>query len=174
MADAEIAIDFVMPEEDGTGSGVETRDAGGRTRYGIAEKYHPELTPTGFFDVMPAPQALALARQTMLNGYWAPINGDRIADQYPANRLLSFAVNMGVETAVMLLQQSLNTFGVRLAVDGEPGPQTIAALNATYAAQSATLMARWRAALTAHYQAIVAANPGQGEYLKGWLARVAS
>jgi type VI secretion system secreted protein VgrG len=173
MADAETAISFVMLQEDETLSGKVTDDAGGKTRLGIAEKFHPVLAMTDFY-TCPVAEALPIARKMYLTGYWAPMNGNPITSQDLANRLLSFCINMGTETAVMILQQSLNTFGGCLAVDGEPGPATIAAINSVCAAQEAALMTEWRNRLSQHYQAIVAANPAQAGELKGWLNRVAA
>lgn len=174
MADAKTAVDFVMLQEDSTLSGKLTVDRGGRTRFGIAEKYHPELTATGFYGAMPNPQAQAIAEETMELAYWDHMDGGAIVSQYFANRLLSFCVNEGTETTVLLLQKSLNALGARLAVDGEPGPETVAAINSACAAQQAALMVQWRDTLTAHYRAIAEANPAQAGELKGWLNRVAA
>lgn len=171
MADGATATLFVLRQEDEALSGVVTEDAGGITRFGIAKRWHPELADTDFY-TCPAAEAQARATQIYQSQYWAPIQGDLISAQYPANRLLSFAVNMGIETALLLLQQSLNAFDARLALDGEAGPATIGALNAIYAGQGRALMIQWRNILAAHYQAIVAANPARAGELKGWLNRV--
>jgi hypothetical protein len=43
MADFKTAFLFTLQHEDSTRSGKVTVDAGGRTRFGIAEKFHPDL-----------------------------------------------------------------------------------------------------------------------------------
>ena len=48
MSDFQPAIAFVLQHEDPARSGKVTEDAGGRTRFGIAEKFHPDL-PEDFF-----------------------------------------------------------------------------------------------------------------------------
>ena len=59
MADFNLAFIFVLQHEDSTCSGKVTVDAGGRTRFGIAEKFHPDL-PEEFF-TGPAEDALGEA-----------------------------------------------------------------------------------------------------------------
>ena len=64
MADIQQATDVVLRQEDSRMSGVITTipgDSGGRTRFGIAERWHPELTATGFFTTMPTAEALKVA-----------------------------------------------------------------------------------------------------------------
>jgi lysozyme family protein len=169
MADAKTAIDFVLRQEDSTLSGKVTTDAGGRTRFGIAEKFHPELTATGFFDAMPTAEALATAEGVYQSAYWNPISGALLASQDIADRVLSFAINLGPGTAVRLLQQAANALGAGIAEDGGMGPATLRAVNAL---NPAALLAEWRGILDAHYRQIAAANPAQEQYLAGWLNRV--
>lgn len=172
MADAKIAIEFTLRQEDSMLSGIVTRDLGGRTRFGIAERWHPELGPRGFFDQMPAADALAIAEGIYQSDYWIPMNGADIVSQDFANRYLSFGVNLGINRAVRLAQEALFALGTRLGIDGDPGPSTIAALNAQLGANEAAFMAGWRNQLTVFYRRVVAANPAQKEYLDGWLNRV--
>jgi len=48
MADFKTAFLFTLQHEDSTRSGKVTVDAGGRTRFGIAEKFHPDLSEEFF------------------------------------------------------------------------------------------------------------------------------
>lgn len=171
MADSKIAIEFVMREEDETLSGVITEDAGGRTRFGIAERWHPEVTATGFYEASTV-VAMAQAEAIYQDGYWVPMNGGDIISQYVANRVLSFCINEGNHTAVTLLQQSLVTLGAPIGIDGDPGPATIAALNAQTSANEAALMMEWRRRLAAFYIRKAAVSPSQARELAGWLNRV--
>lgn len=81
MADAKTAIEFVMREDHETLSGKVTEDVGGRTRFGIAERWHPEVTATGFYEA-PVPVAMAQAEAIYDNGYWLPMNGAAVVSQY--------------------------------------------------------------------------------------------
>ena len=68
MADFKPAFAFVLLHEDATRSGKVTVDAGGRTRFGIAEKFHPDL-PEEFF-TGPAEDALEVAEKMEKRDYW--------------------------------------------------------------------------------------------------------
>jgi lysozyme family protein len=171
MADAKIAIEFTLRQEDSTLSGVVTEDAGGRTRLGIAERWHPEIAATGFYTA-PVAVALAQAEAIYRDGYWVPMNGDLIVSQYVANRALSFCINEGNRTGVLILQRSLIALGAQIIDDGEPGPATIAALNAQTAANEDMLMREWRQRLTRFYVRKAAVSPAQAKELNGWLNRV--
>src|SRR5262249_1211396 len=43
MAEFKVAFMFTLHHEDPSGSGKVTEDVGGRTRFGIAAKFHPDL-----------------------------------------------------------------------------------------------------------------------------------
>jgi hypothetical protein len=72
MADAKDAIGFVLKQDDSTLSRKITADAGGLKRFGVAGDFHPELTATGFFDVMPTAEALSTAEGVYQSAYWIP------------------------------------------------------------------------------------------------------
>jgi hypothetical protein len=70
MADPNVAIDATLRQE--APSGVITKtagDSGGRTRYAIAERWHSELTATGFFTTMSAAAALTVAEGVYTASY---------------------------------------------------------------------------------------------------------
>lgn len=88
-------------------------DPGKATRFGISKRAHP--------DVDIASLTLNQAKQIYLEQYWMPVR----ARELPAIlRLPVFdtAVNMGVGTAVKLLQRA-----AYVVVDGQIGPKTIEA-----------------------------------------------
>src|SRR5213082_3193570 len=98
MANFEEALVFVLRNEDPHLSGIVTEDSGGRTRFGIAERFHPELGEEFYFGWTDA--ALEAARDIYRLEYWRAIRGDGILDQRIATKMLDMAVNMGVRQAI--------------------------------------------------------------------------
>lgn len=176
MAEFKPAFEFVLLHEDASRSGKVTEDAGGRTRFGIAQQFHPEL-PEEFF-TGPADEALAQAEQIEEREYWQPMRLGEVKDQSVANKLFDMAVNMGVRQAAVYAQRAANYLlggsgqlpaGIsRLAEDGEIGEKTLAAINALDAAQFHQTL---RELSKAHYRHIAAVNPAQAANLDGWLRR---
>lgn len=95
--------------------------------------------------------------------YWDPIKGDLINSQSVAEFMFDWGYNSGPSVPVKKVQAILGT-----TVDGEIGPKTLALLNATPAK---TLFDKLKASREAFYKAIVANNPSQAKFLKGWLNR---
>lgn len=172
MSDVKTAVDFVLHQEDSKMSGVVTnnpRDTGGRTRFGIAEKFHPELTATGFFDDMSDADALCVADRIYEISYGNPLMLASINDQQTANALLSFAINEGVPTSIKVLQRALQGLDEGITVDGQFGPHTLALVNATPPATMLLLLGVYQ---RQHYTDIIAANPGDEVFRNGWMNRV--
>jgi lysozyme family protein len=163
MADLDLAIRYTLSFEDESLSGVITHDAGGCTRFGIAEKFHPELAGTTFFTTMPSGQALRQAEAIYATDYCIPLAIDRISDQNVANKLLSLGTNCGVGVAARWLQEV-----VGVAVDGTIGILTIAATNQMDATK---VVAGLKAKAVAYYRQLAQANPLDQQYLGGWLRR---
>lgn len=123
-------------------------DAGGETYAGIARRFHPDadiwILIDGAKKLPGFPGALdetALREQLELAvadfyfvEFWKPGRFDVIVDQALANELFEEAVNLGLGTAIRILQtvlNALNLYGKRwpdVTVDGQAGPST------TYAA----------------------------------------
>lgn len=165
MADMKAAIDFVLRQEDATLSGVITNspaDRGGRTRWGIAEKWHPELTANGFFDDMPAAESLAVAEGVYSQQYAGPLMLAEINSQAVATALLSMAVVEGQREAVTLLQRAC---GVN--ADGVLGPQTLAAVNG-----EKSMIQQFGLFQRAYFQRIAANDPSQLKWVHGWMNRM--
>lgn len=167
MANFDEALAFVLRNEDPHLSGVVTEDSGGRTRFGIAERFHPNLGPD--FYAGPPEAALRTAREIYRCEYWKPICGDEIQDQRVAAKLLDMAVNTGVRQAIVLCQRALNactTF--QLEEDGVLGEHTLAAINQC---DPALLLIHLRENCEAFYQELAAKRPASRQYLRGWLSR---
>jgi lysozyme family protein len=164
MADIQTAIGFVLRQEDSRLTGQITNDPtdrGGRTRFGIAERFHPELTKMGFFDSMPYSPALSLADSVYAGSYAMPLKLQGIAAQQVANAQLSFAINEGTGTAIKILQRALG-----VAADGIMGDGTLHALNTT------SVLPALERQQQAYYADIVAKNPSQQRFFNGWMNRV--
>jgi len=169
MADFKVAFAFVLQHEDSTRSGKVTVDAGGRTRFGIAEKFHPDL-PEEFF-AGPAEDALVEAEKIEEHEYWDAMRLAEVENQNIANKLFDMGVNMGVRQAAVYAQRSANALGAidaRVAEDGVIGPRTLAAINGTDPKAYYQLLCELSAA---HYQHLAAVNPAQAVNLKGWMKR---
>jgi lysozyme family protein len=192
------AIEFVLKLEDASMDGVITLikgDRGGATRFGITQRWHPELTPTGFFDFSSDPnaphgqvpkmemdEALKIAKGVLSNHYAKPLRLASFQSLDVAERILSFAVNEGTTEAVAILQRAVNAvveppdvtdpqgnkISIPLTVDGAIGPNTIHAANV---ADASLLVDSLRGFAASFYKLVVARNQSQAPFLKGWLNR---
>lgn len=163
MADPLTSINKVLLQEDSTLSGVVTVDRGLRTRFGIAEKFHPHLHEIGFYTTMPTQQALGVAKSTLLNEYSIPLQLALIPDQAIADKLLSLAVNDGPTYPVEWLQAA-----VGCSVDGKMGPATLGALRS---ADFEKVLDALKENAVAYYRADVRNHPEDQRYLNGWINR---
>lgn len=111
---------FVMRHEDPRLTGMITVDRGGRTRFGVSEKAHPEAWKSGppSFDT-----ALELARIQ----FWDRHRLAGVNSQEIANYILDMIYNEG-PAAIKLVQVAVNDFEFAV-VDGQLGAQTLAAIN---------------------------------------------
>lgn len=107
------ALDLVLLNEGGLN--LDADDPGGRTAYGIAERYHPEAWRAG-------PPTKAQAEAIYRESYWGLIRGDDLPPPVGAS-LLDMAVQHGVGRAVAALQWLI---GVN--VDSRMGPMTLGAV----------------------------------------------
>lgn len=160
-----LCIDWVLRLEDRALKGIvkDLGDGQGRTRFGIGEKSHPNLSST--FYTAPAAAVLEEAKQVYWEEYWQPIKGVFLPTDELAATLLSFAVNDGVHQAVSILQRSLEG---DLAIDGGMGPKT---LEAVLAAPAAITAANLRIHQESFYRDLVAKHPEKAQFLDGWVTR---
>lgn len=90
------AVNFLF-ELEGYDNGNDPLDKGGYTRYGIAQKYHPEVN-------VPKLTA-AQAKEIYLKDYWIPSGCDDM--ESPKDIVLFIqAVNLGVSRACKFMQES--------------------------------------------------------------------
>ena len=166
MSDFAPALSFVLDNEDALRKYAIVPDPGGSAIAGV-NSYDWPAQYDAIAGLPQADRASAVASFYQMN-FWNPINCSGIADQDIANRVMDESVNGGLDTGPKILQRAANSCGAMLAVDGEIGPMTLAAVNGI---DAATLLAAYRAARVAHYQAIAAANPADAKYLAAWVAR---
>jgi lysozyme family protein len=105
------------------------------------------------------------------DNFWVKINADQLP---PTIRPLvfDFAVNSGTGTAVKNFQKVLiDTTGQTISIDGKIGPQTIALANKV---EPKLLFENYKNARLQFFNKIVANNPEQKKFLKGWLRRLNS
>jgi lysozyme family protein len=164
MANVDEAIDYTLGFEDSTLSGKITETADGkRTRFGIDQHYHPELTNCLFFSSMGSIAALQIARGIYNTSYAEPLCIAQITSQDIANKLLSLGINIGVKPASKMLQAA-----VGVAEDGVVGVETLMKLSKSDTLQ---VLADLRASASRYYRQVAADHPEDAEYLNGWLRR---
>lgn len=125
MTNFERALQIVLGEEGGYSN--DSRDPGGVTKYGIAQRSYPDL------DI--ANLTKEDAAKIYERDYWHPVRAGEL--HWPlCLYVFDCAVNQGVPTAIRLLQESM---GVR--VDGKFGPVTMKAASGLTSRGMARFMA---------------------------------
>jgi lysozyme family protein len=166
MANVGAAVDYVLGWEDANLSGVITTTPDGkRTRFGIDEHWHPELTNSLFFSSMGQMAALEIARGIFEVSYCQPLCIADITNQEVADKVLSLGVNIGVLRAAKMLQNAVSVVG-----DGRIGPLTLHALDL---ADPDKVLADLRTEAESYYEELVKENPDLAVYRAGWLRRAA-
>lgn len=135
MADEKKAWLFVLGNEDRippTGK-VTPEPGGGKARLGLNSHWHPEALADGFYE-MPLSEALVYAENKFISDYWAMMQGQRLEAQLVATKWVDLAFNGSVKQSTKLVQRAVNCLrsaaGANIiAVDGVPGPATVAAVN---------------------------------------------
>jgi lysozyme family protein len=169
VANVSTAIDYVINTwEDPGKTGVVTvnKRTGKRTRFGIDETWHPELTDTNFYTTMSNDLAIHVAQSVYRTFYAAPLCVASIYSQQVANKVLSLGINIGVHNASKLLQLAAN---VPFQPDGKIGDITLAMVNLK--TQPQVLLANLTERAVEYYENVVKAKPEDQEFLEGWLRR---
>lgn len=151
MSTYDIAFANVIGNEGGYVN--DPNDPGGETKFGISKRAYPNT------DI--ANLTIGDAKALYLRDYWLPLNADDLPEGV-AVELFDMAVNMGVKTAIKVLQKALGT-----EPDGIIGPQTRAAI---MNADQAKLLRR----LYAHRLITYTSMSLWHLYGAGWTNRVAN
>ena len=152
-------------------------DRGGATNWGITESVARAFGYDGDMRVMPR----AVAKAIYTDRYWVQPGFDRVTEVNPAiaEELFDTGVNMGPAVAARFLQRALNALNTQgktypdVAVDGQLGRLTIAALRAFLAARKDGQTVLWKmlnAQQSVRYLEIAEANPSQEAFQFGWQA----
>lgn len=160
MAQFEQAIGGLLEHEGGYVD--DPQDSGGATNWGISTRW---LKENGMGSVDVKSLTREEASELYKLHFWSYTG---VENQAVANKLLDMAVNLGIQTAHILLQNALNRLGKGLIVDGILGPKTLKAVNSVAAAD---LLRELRAEQALRYVRIVLANPTQAKFINGWIRR---
>ena len=155
------AFSFVMRHEDPDLNGIMTVDQGGRTRFGVSEKAHPEAWQKG-------PPSFDDALQLAQVEFWDRHRLAGVNSQEVANYILDMIYNEG-PAAIKLVQVALNDFEF-VAVDGELGAQTLAAINRQEPAAFLRALSQHRRLF---YKRLADENSVNARWLPIWLQRAA-
>lgn len=102
---------------------------------------------------------------------WLRYGYGRLQPADVAWKAFDICVNTGPKRSALILQEALGYVGHPVAVDGDLGPGTVAAV---LACQNAPLLSAMRIRQATFYKSLVAANPKLATFAKGWAARAAA
>ena len=130
-------------------------DAGGKTNWGISERFYPTL------DILNLTKEQA--KEIYKRDYW---DKNRVEELPYHLRHIFFdmCVNQGRRTAVKILQRATNSKGKNLKVDGGMGPATLKAIEYIE-------LERVRAYRIKYYADLVTSKPEQDKFYFGWFRR---
>jgi lysozyme family protein len=168
VGDFQKALDVVLDHEGWGSYTTHPLDKGGPTRWGITlatlADWRGQPVDPSDVEALTEEEASAIYRAR----YWAPMRGDQISHQGVATKCFDASVNMGVGTASRLVQLACRWCGRSVYLDGVFGPVTLGAVNAC---EPGEFLHQLSNAMQMHYRGIVARDPSQRVFLRGWLAR---
>lgn len=161
MADFKLCIPSLLENEGGFVNN--SNDRGGPTNFGITQNTL-SLWRGKSVSVDDVKNMTALEAETIyLAKYWKRLNLDGVNDQDLAAVVFDSAVNRGPAKTAIDIQKIL---GVN--EDGAIGAGTIAAINKMNAK---TLLKEFIKSTQLAYATIVADNPDQSQFIRGWITR---
>ncbi len=157
------AFRFVLDVEKGYANNP--NDHGGPTKWGVTARTLGQWRGLG--RACTAEEVAALdepeAKAVYFNLYWLPMQLDQLSSEKVATYLFDQGVNRGPRVAVKALQAALG-----VGIDGALGPDTAQKANL---APEGPLIRSLVVESQRAYLAIWHADPTQGVFLAGWLAR---
>lgn len=159
-------IPYVLTNEGGFTNNPS--DGGGATNFGITQAtlsaWRGHLASVVDVEYMKIEEAKAIYKAK----YWDVLGLDKVNENNVATCILDVAVNRGPKTAGKYAQNACNNLGSTLAVDGSLGSLSLAAINSY---DPAAFIRQFELLIESGYNDIVANNPSQKVFLKGWLNR---
>lgn len=145
-------------------------DRGGPTKYGITQRTLSEWLgrPATVDEVRTLDEETA--REIYVARYLAGPRIDTLPDEI-VGQVFDMAVNHGPRRAVRILQEVLGLAGWRIDIDGVVGPETRRAVVQAQEQMGPLLVNAIADQRANFYRRLVAADPSQGVFLRGWLAR---
>lgn len=135
-------------------------DRGGETNWGISSRAFPDL------DVRELSREDAI--DIYISRYWDRWNLSLIESQAVANKVFDAVVWMGPSAAIKALQRALRAAGATVRIDGILGPETARAANAV---SPEILVPALKSELAGRVREIIARDPSQVVFRRGWINR---
>ena len=164
MADIDLYIDHLLKWE-GRGFYKIPGDKGGWTCMGVTlntfrQFYGADKTPEDLKNM-----SMKEWKGIFYYGFWGPVKAEQIKNQSLATLIMDCCWMSGRVTAIKKIQRCLG-----LQADGIVGPKTLRMLN-QFSKDSFYKIYQMR---KAWFEAIVAKDPTQKKFLKGWMNRLNS
>ena len=125
-------------------------DPGGETKFGISKRSYPALNIKDL--------TLEDAKKIYYRDFWQKGKFEEIDDEKVATQVFDLSVNLGIRSAVIVLQRALRSVGKTVQEEGLIGPQT---LLATLNSDPRCLLVAIKSEAARYYRQIVAKNPSQ-------------
>lgn len=180
MASFENAIPVLLKHEGGYVDNP--ADPGGATNHGVSLRFLADYPDIGDFDGDGDVDAEDIANMSVEDAkdiykemWWDKYKYGSILRDDIALKIFDFSVNAGSSRSHKMAQQTLNTLGLRVTVDGILGPATLGLINTFDADEEARVFLKtYRQHQAAFYQRLVNNKPSLGVFIRGWLKRVNS
>jgi len=166
MSNFKMALAYTFGNEGGYGN--HPNDKGGPTNLGITQRelarwYGRPVTPQ---EVKELPRKVA--EDIYFRWYWMPLGCEQIRSAEIAICMFDIGVVRGIGVPPKYAQRICNSKGKNLVLDGHIGPKTLEAINSL---DPAIFVRDFSYLAEAGFRAIVAQNPSQQVFLKGWVRR---
>ena len=146
---------FIYMLQNEGGYSNDSRDKGGKTKWGISQRAHPSVD----IENLTATEA----EMIYLKEYWNPLY-IKIEERL-STRLFDVGVNIGVKKAIRILQNALNLyFDADLKTDGQFGSNTLKSIKEN---DQKSIYSMFVFEVSNYY-----AGLNNETYLKGWLNRL--
>ncbi len=170
MINMKDCIDFVLKNE-GSEYTNDPEDSGHATRWGITQEDLSRFMGHSASEDDVRNMTKDTAMMIYQRFYWGPMHMAELNDVGIATAVFDIGVNRGIVRGIKYAQIACNRCSLPtedLVIDGHIGPKTIAALK--YVAR-ANFLHRFHDIVYAGYDSIVANNPSQQVFIKGWHRR---